>query len=29
VSVGALTALWVRSLVGRRRGTLRWKGRPL
>src|SRR3954452_10125202 len=29
VSVLALAALWLRSLAGRRRGTLRWKGRPV
>jgi hypothetical protein len=29
VSVAALAALWVRSLSGRRRGTLRWKGRRI
>jgi hypothetical protein len=29
VSVLALAGLWLRSLAGRRRGTLRWKGRPV
>jgi hypothetical protein len=29
VSVGALAVLWLRSLSGRRRGTLSWKGRPV
>jgi hypothetical protein len=29
LSVGALVGLWVRSVAGHRRGTLRWKGRAL
>jgi glycosyl transferase family 2 len=29
LSIGALVGLWLRSVAGRRRGTLRWKGRAV